>query len=70
MNMSVCYTYDSTLELTTRFVEESLGEQTILCEFSELNGVLRITIEQNTLSFQMGGPQSRVQLHGTMVDIK
>jgi CubicO group peptidase (beta-lactamase class C family) len=69
---SYSWTDDSTLELTARFVEESLGAQTITCRFAEFNGVVRITIEQNTPSFMMRGPGGapRVQLRGTMVDIK
>jgi len=69
---SYLWTDDSTLELTARFVEESLGDQTITCKFLEFNGVVRITIEQNTPSFMMRGPGGapRVQLRGTMVDIK
>jgi hypothetical protein len=70
--VSYSWTDDSTLGLTARFVEESLGDQTIICKFSELNGVVRITIEQSTPSFGMRGPGGapRVQLRGTMVDIK
>jgi CubicO group peptidase (beta-lactamase class C family) len=66
------WTDDSTLGLTARFVEESLGDQTITCKFSELNNVVRITIEQSTPSFMMRGPAGapRVMLRGTMVDIK
>ena len=60
------WTDDSTLGLTARFVEESLGDQTITCKFSELNGVVRITIEQSTPSFMMRGPGGapRVLLRG------
>jgi CubicO group peptidase (beta-lactamase class C family) len=63
---------DSTLELSTRFVEETLGDQSIKCRFTEFNGAVRITIEQSTPSFMMRGPAGAppVQLHGTMVDIK
>ncbi|MFH0841510.1 MAG: serine hydrolase [Bacteroidota bacterium] len=70
--VSYSWTDDSTLGLTARFVEESLGDQTITCKFSEFNGVIRITIEQSTPSFMMRGPGGapRVQLRGTMIDIK
>jgi CubicO group peptidase (beta-lactamase class C family) len=63
----------STLELTARFVEESLGAQTIACRFAEFNGTVRVTVEQSTPSFQMRGPGGalpRVQLRGTLVDIR
>jgi CubicO group peptidase (beta-lactamase class C family) len=70
--LSYSWTDDSTLELTARFVEESLGAQTITCKFSEFSGVVRVTIEQSSPSFMMRGPGGapRVQLRGTMVDIK
>ena len=42
--------------MTARFVEESLSVQTIIIKFAEFSGALRITIEQNTPSFQMRGP--------------
>jgi CubicO group peptidase (beta-lactamase class C family) len=70
---SYCWTDSSTLELTARFVEESLGAQTIACKFAEFNGAVRITIEQKTPPFQMRGPGGappRVQLRGTLVDIR
>jgi CubicO group peptidase (beta-lactamase class C family) len=69
---SYSWTDDSTLELTARFIEESLGDQTITCRFTEFNGAVRITIEQSTPSFMMRGPGGapRVQLRGTMVDIR
>lgn len=70
---SYSWTDSTTLELTARFVEESLGAQTIACKFSEFNGAVRITIEQSTPSFQMRGPAGappRVQLRGTLVDIR
>jgi CubicO group peptidase (beta-lactamase class C family) len=69
---SYSWTDDSTLELTARFVEESLGAQTITCKFAESNGVVRITIEQSSPSFMMRGPGGApgVRLRGTMVDIR
>ena len=71
-SVSYSWTDKSTLELTARFVEESLGSQAITCRFTEFDGVVRVTIEQNTPSFMMRGPEGapRVQLRGTMVDIK
>jgi CubicO group peptidase (beta-lactamase class C family) len=63
---------NTTLEFSTRFIEESLGSQTIAFKFTELNGTLRITIEEKATGFMMRGPagSSRVQLRGVMVDIK
>ena len=72
-SVSYSWTDVSTLELTARFVEESLGPQAIICRFTEFGGVVRVTIEQNSPSFMMRGPGGgapRVQLRGTMVDIK
>lgn len=71
--ISYSWTDDSTLELTARFVEESLGAQTISFRFSDINGVVRITIEQSTPAIQLRGPAGappRVQIRGTMVDIR
>ena len=72
---AACYAWtdNSTLEITARFVEESLGAQTIAFRFSELNGGVRVTIEQSTAGAQMRGPAGaapRVQLRGAMVEIK
>jgi CubicO group peptidase (beta-lactamase class C family) len=72
-SVSYSWTDVSTLELTARFVEESLGPQAITCRFTEFGGVVRVTIEQNAPSFMMRGPGGgapRVQLRGTMVEIK
>jgi CubicO group peptidase (beta-lactamase class C family) len=62
----------TTLELTTRFVEESLGTQIVTYKFTEFNGTVRITIEEKAPSFMMRAPGGapRVQLRGTMVEIK
>jgi CubicO group peptidase (beta-lactamase class C family) len=70
---SYAWTDSATLEITARFVEESLGAQTIAFRFSELNGGVRITIEQSTPGAQTRGPAGappRVQLRGSMVEIK
>jgi hypothetical protein len=70
---SYAWTDKSTLEITARFVEESLGAQTIAFRFSELNGIVRVTIEQSTAGAQTRGPAGaapRIQLRGAMVEIK
>ncbi len=62
-----------TLEITARFVEESLGSETIVCRLSETGNALRITIEPKSPALQAGGPgmqPSAVQLRGVMVNIK
>jgi CubicO group peptidase (beta-lactamase class C family) len=68
---SFSWTDDSTLKLTARFVEESLGDQVITFKFSDTNGIINVTIEQNSPSFVRRGPSSTpgVLLRGTMVDI-
>ncbi len=70
-----CYVWTdkSTLEITARFVEESLGAQTIVCRFSETGGDMRITVGPATGGPQAGGPGGLMQtpqLRGVMVDIR
>ena len=43
---SYSWTDKNTLELTARFIEESLGSETIVCKFSELFGTVNVSIEQ------------------------
>jgi len=42
------WTDSGTLEITARFVEESLGSQTIECKFSEINGSVGVTLGPKT----------------------
>ncbi len=75
IKVASCYSWtdSSTLEITARFVEESLGSQVIDCRFTETNGSIWITVEPKTSPFFMGSPgmaRPAVQLRGTMVDIK
>ena len=69
------WTDPNTLEITTRFVEESLGDQTIVCRFIEMNGVTSVTIGPKAMPGMAGaGAMGRmgpapVQLRGTLVDI-
>ncbi|MBN2863719.1 MAG: serine hydrolase [Bacteroidales bacterium] len=70
-----CYSWTdkSTLEITARFVEESLGSETIVCRISESGNTMRITIEPKSPISPAGRPGmqgSAVQLQGVMVDIK
>jgi CubicO group peptidase (beta-lactamase class C family) len=39
------WTDEKTLEITARFVEESLGSQTVVCRFTESGGDIRMTME-------------------------
>lgn len=71
--VSYSWTDKSTLELTARFVEESLGSQTIECRFSEVNGIVRVTLGPRAMQGRMGpgaGGPPQVLLRGTMVDIR
>ncbi len=70
---SYSWTDKNTLEITARFVEESLGSETIVCRLSEAGNTLRITIEPKSPPIPSGGPgiqPSAIQLRGMMVDIK
>lgn len=70
---SYCWTDDTTLEITARFVEESLGSQTIECKFSEAGGAVRVTVGPKTSLLRTGsiaGAPSPAMLRGTMVDIR
>jgi CubicO group peptidase (beta-lactamase class C family) len=46
------WTDSNTLEITSRFVEDSLGSETIVCKFSEVDGTINVSIESK------GGRQS------------
>jgi hypothetical protein len=60
----------NTLELTARFVEESIGSETVICKFSEVNGNVSVSIEPKSVGF-MGMPGPAVTpLNGALVKIK
>jgi hypothetical protein len=65
------WTDEKTLEITGRFVEETLGSETIVCKFSEQNNEVRITIEPKTPARSGRGPgnQQPVVLRGAMVNL-
>jgi|WetSurMetagenome_2_1015567.scaffolds.fasta_scaffold00772_7 CubicO group peptidase (beta-lactamase class C family) len=68
---SYSWTDKNTLELTARFVEESLGSETIVCKFSEVAGTVNVSIEPKAGTPQMGMPGPAVTpLRGTLVKIK
>jgi hypothetical protein len=67
------WTDSGTLEITARFVEESLGSQVIVCKFSEINGSMTVTIGPTSAPFQMGSPgraQQSIQLRGALVSLE
>jgi CubicO group peptidase (beta-lactamase class C family) len=67
------WTDESTLEITGRFVEESLGSQTVVCKFSDSNGTVRVSIEPKAPAMPMGMPggmPAAAPLTGSLVVIK
>lgn len=67
---SYTWTDKNTLELTARYIEESLGSETIVCKFSEVNGAINITIEQKGGTSMMGMPgPPAIPLRGTLITI-
>lgn len=76
---SYSWTDKNTLELTARFIEESLGSETIVCIFSEVNGLVSISIAPKPATGRMGlgpggpggpGSPNMTPLRGTIISIK
>jgi hypothetical protein len=70
---SYIWTYTGTLEITARFLEESLGSQVIDCKFSEICGSIVLTIGPKSAPLLMGSSgrtQSAIQLSGYLVNIE
>lgn len=68
---SYVWTDKNTLELTARFIEESLGSETIVCKFSDLAGTMNVSIEQKPGGMMMGMPGTpAAPLRGTVIKIK
>lgn len=65
------WTEEKTLEITGRFVEETLGSETIVCKFTDQNNEVRLTIEPKTPARSGRGPgnQQPAVLRGTMVNL-
>jgi len=64
------WTNKNTLELTARFIEESLGSETIICKFSEFGGNVNVSIEQKPGGMMMGMPgPPATPLRGALVKI-
>lgn len=62
------WTNKNTLELTARFIEESIGSEAIVCKFSDFNGTTVVSIEQKPGGFMIGMPP--IPLRGTLLKIK
>jgi len=73
---SYSWTDTNTLELTARFIEESLGSETIVCKFSEVNGTVTVSIAPVAAAGRMGagpggpGGPAVTPLRGTLIEIK
>jgi CubicO group peptidase (beta-lactamase class C family) len=68
-----CWTDPGTLELTARYMEESLGPQTIECKFTEFNGTIRVTIGPKaapSVSGALGRTQPVAPLRGVLVGLQ
>jgi CubicO group peptidase (beta-lactamase class C family) len=72
LGASYAWTGEHTLEITGRFVEESLGDETIVCTFSERFGPLSVTIEPKAPAGPARFPMMRqpVVLRGNLIEIK
>jgi len=72
LGASFTWTDSSTLEITGRFVEESLRSETIVCKFSEQFGPLSLSIEPKAAARPSRFPMRRqaVVLRGSLIDIK
>jgi hypothetical protein len=73
MKLGAAYAWrdSTTLEITGRFVEESLRAETIVCSFSEQSGALRLTIETKEAAMPSRMPVMRqpVVLRGSLIEI-
>jgi CubicO group peptidase (beta-lactamase class C family) len=70
---SYSWTDKNTLELTARFIEESLGSETIVCKFLEVNGNISVSIESKGGGFRgmPGMPMpAAIPLRGTLIKIE
>jgi CubicO group peptidase (beta-lactamase class C family) len=71
LGAAYAWTDSTTLEITGRFVEESLGSQTIVCSFSEQFGAFRLTIEPKAaMPSRMPMRAEPVVLRGSLIEIK
>ncbi len=66
------WTDSTTLEITGRFVEESLRSETIVFTFSEQFGALRLTIEPKAAAITSRMPMMRqpVVLRGSLIELR
>jgi CubicO group peptidase (beta-lactamase class C family) len=66
---SFAWSAPNTLAVTTRFLEESIGSETVLYKFSEEAGTVRVSIEEPRAGGPPGGPgaQNQPPLTGRMV---
>lgn len=76
IKVASCFTWNepNILEITSRFVEESLGSQSIVCTFSEVNGAITVSLGPGSVPGMMGAPgrfqQPAMQLRGVIVSLE
>jgi hypothetical protein len=74
IKVASCYSWNDpkTLVITSRFVEESLGSQAVVCTFSEVNGTTTVTLGPKPMPGMMAGSgraqPPAVQLRGVLVN--
>jgi CubicO group peptidase (beta-lactamase class C family) len=64
------WTDNNTLEITARFLEESLGSETVICRFREFNGNINVTIEQKPGFFMGRSGLTMTPLRGTLAKVE
>ena len=68
---SYLWTDNSTLELTARFIEESLGAEGLICKFTEEGGVINVSLERKPPRGAGLGPRAQsspVVLKGKVIE--
>jgi len=68
---SYSWTNKNTLELAARYIEESLGSETLVCKFTEVGGNVNVSLEQKPGGLIMGMPgPPATPLRGAMIKVK
>ena len=76
IKVASCYSWNepNVLEITSRFVEESLGSQSIICTFSEINGTTMVSLGPKSTPGMVGSPgmaqQPALHLRGVLVKLE
>jgi hypothetical protein len=67
---SYSWTDKNTLELTARFIEESLGSETIVCRFSETGGTVNLSVEPKAAPVTGIPRAASTPLRGALISIE